>query len=66
METLKILSARDVWVAQLVQLPTLDFGWGHDLGVMGLNPASGPTLSMELACPTFKDLVNLNLPQPTI
>ena len=29
------------WGAQWVEHPTLDFSSGHDLGAMGLSPASG-------------------------
>ena len=31
-------------MAQLVEWPTLDFGSGHDLRVLGLCPGSGTTL----------------------
>ena len=37
------------WVAQSVECPTLDFGSGRDLRVVGLSPASGSILSMESA-----------------
>ena len=37
------------WVAQSVECPTLDFGSGHDLKVMGLSFTSGSELSEELA-----------------
>ena len=33
-------SSRGSWVAQLVKHPTLDFGSGHDLGVVGSSSAS--------------------------
>ena len=36
-------------VAQRVKHPTLDFGSGHDLRVMGLSPVSGSTLDIESA-----------------
>ena len=37
------------WVAQSVMCPTLDFGLGHDLKVVGLSPALGSVLGMEPA-----------------
>ena len=36
-------------VAQLVKCPTLDFGSGHDLRVVGLSSASDSMLSREFA-----------------
>ena len=38
-----------MWVAQLVEQMTLDFGSGHDLMVHGTKPCIGKALSMELA-----------------
>ena len=40
---------RGTWVAQSVEYPTLDFGSGHDLRVVGLSPTSVSALSMEIA-----------------
>ena len=37
------------WVAQGVDCPTLDFGSGHDLKVMGSSPASGSALNRKHA-----------------
>ena len=34
-------------MAPSVKPPTLDFGSGHDLSVLGLSPVSGSTLSGE-------------------
>ena len=34
------------WVAQSVKCPTLDFGSGHDLTVMGSSPMSGSVLAV--------------------
>ena len=36
-------------VAQLVERPTLSFGSGHDLRVMGSSPVTGSALRVELA-----------------
>ena len=36
-------------MAQWVKHPTLDFGSGHDLGVVRLSPASGSVLGVEPA-----------------
>ena len=36
-------------MAQLVERPTLDFGPGHGLRVMGQSPMSGSLLSLESA-----------------
>ena len=36
------------WGAQSVEHPTLDFGSGHDPRVVGLSPASGSALSVDL------------------
>ena len=38
-----------VWVAQLVEHPTLAFGSGHDPGMVGSSPAASATLSVEPA-----------------
>ena len=35
------------WMAQLIKCPTLNFGSGHDLTVMGWGPALGSTLGVE-------------------
>ena len=35
-------------MAQLLGRPTLDFGSGHDLRVLGSNPEMGSTLSVSL------------------
>ena len=45
----KSSNSRGTWVAQLVKHPTLDFGSGHDLRVLGSSPISGPMLSRESA-----------------
>ena len=37
------------WVAQSVEHATLDFGSGHDLGVLGSSPMWGSVLSGESA-----------------
>ena len=44
---LKYHVAWDTWVAQLVQLLTLDFNVGHDLTVVRSSPASGSALGMK-------------------
>ena len=44
-------------MAQLVKHPSLDFGSGHDLRVLGLSPASGSTLRGE-----SEDSFSLSLP----
>ena len=36
-------------MAQSIELPTLDFSSGHDLGVVRLSPTSGSMLGLELA-----------------
>ena len=38
-----------VWVAQMVECLTLEFGSGHDHRVMESNPAWGSALSVEPA-----------------
>ena len=38
---------RGAWMAQSAERPTLDFGSGHDLMVMGLSPMWGSMPSME-------------------
>ena len=38
-------------MAQSVKHPSLDFGSGHDLRVLGLSPASDFLLSVESASP---------------
>ena len=56
----------EVWVAQLVKCPTLDFSSGHDLRVMGLSPESGSTLSGKSLGDTlsfsFSPHLHLSLP----
>ena len=37
------------WVVQLVKPPNLDFGSGHDLVIMRLNPVLGSVLGVEPA-----------------
>ena len=39
----------DAWVVQSVEHLTLDFGSGHDMRVVGLNPVLGSMLSVEPA-----------------
>ena len=46
---LKITKLWGAWVAQLVKCPTLDFGSGHDLRVMGSSLVLGSTLGLEPA-----------------
>lgn len=47
---LRITREEDVWVAQWVKLPTLDFSSAHDLLWGGeMEPALGSTLNMESA-----------------
>ena len=48
------------WVAQLVKCPTLDFGSGNDLRVLGSSPMSGTLLNRESAC------LRLPLPLPLL
>lgn len=38
-----------VWVAQSVERPTLDFGSGHDLRVVGLSLTLGSTVCVQSA-----------------
>ena len=45
----KVKARGATWVAQLVEGPTLIFGSGHDLTVVGLSPAWGSTLRVEPA-----------------
>ena len=40
---------RSTWVAHLVEAPTLDFGWCHDLRVVKSDPTSDLVLGMEPA-----------------
>ena len=44
---LKIHVLKGAWVAQLVKHPTLDFGSGCDLRVMGSSSGSGSMLGVE-------------------
>ena len=44
---------RDIWVAQLVERPTLVFSLGHDLRVMRLSPALGSVFRAESAWDSF-------------
>ena len=39
-------------MAQLAECPTLDFGFGHDLGVVVLSLESGSVLSVESTYPS--------------
>ena len=48
-EGIKRITSSGAWGAQLVECLTLDFGSGHDLRVVRLNPALGSMLSMESA-----------------
>lgn len=51
-KTVNLLLIVQIWVAlmaQLVKGPSLGFGLGHDLRVIGLSPASGSVLSGESA-----------------
>ena len=45
----KVKKFRGAWVAQLVKHLTLDFGSGHDLGVMILAVRSSPMLGSALS-----------------
>lgn len=49
------------WVAQWVEHPTLGFGSGPDLRVMGSNLAWGSTLSMESLLVLLPLLLSLSL-----
>ena len=40
---------RGAWIAQSVEHPTLDFGSGHDLSVVGSSPKWGFVLRVEPA-----------------
>ena len=42
-------SVVDAWVAQSIEDPTLDFGLGHDLRVVGSSPESSTMLCSEAA-----------------
>ena len=44
-----ILNSTATWVAQSIECPTLDFGSGYDLMVVGSSPALGSVLGMEPA-----------------
>ena len=46
----RIKLPRGVWVAQLVEQPTLGFGSGHGLMVVRSSPVLGSVLSRESAC----------------
>ena len=43
------IETRDIWVVHLVKCLALDFGSGHDLRVLELNPTLGSMLSVEAA-----------------
>lgn len=43
----KSVGSRGAWVALLVECPTLDFGAGQDLTIVGLSTILGSALSME-------------------
>jgi len=45
----KIKRPSGTCVAQLVECPTLGFGWGHDLRIVGSSPTSGSALNTESA-----------------
>ena len=45
---IKKVESRGTWVAQLVEQVTLDFGLGHDLGVLGLSLCQAPCLAGSL------------------
>ena len=47
--TAEVRRARDAWVAQSDECPTLDFGSGHGPRVVGSSPALGSMLSAEPA-----------------
>ena len=49
LEFLKNSPSWGTWLAQSVKHPTLDFGSGHDLRVMGLSPKLGSMLGKEPA-----------------
>jgi len=52
-----------VWVAQSVKHPTLDFGLGRDLMVVGLSPVLGSAFSGEpasLPLPLPQSLLSLS------
>jgi len=56
---------RGTWVAQSVKRPTLDFGSGHDLRILGSSPVLGgvvSTLSGESAWDSFLFPLPLLLP----
>ena len=48
----KMLEVQPFGWLSLVEQPTLGFGLGHDLRVVGLSHVSGSMLSMEYACPS--------------
>lgn len=47
----KIPVERGAWVAPSLKSPTLDHGWGHDLGVLGCSPVSPPCSVGSLRSP---------------
>ena len=53
-------------MVQLVKCSTLDFGSGHDLGVMGSSLASGSVLSWESAGGSLSLSLFLCFPPPHI
>ena len=54
---------RGIWVAQLVENPTLNFGSSCDLGVMGSDPQGAPCSAGNLLG-TFSSTIDLPLGQP--
>ena len=57
---------RDTWVAQSAEHSILDFSSGHDLTVVGLNPASGSELTVQslLGILSLSLSLSLSLPLP--
>jgi len=60
----KIKRPSGTCVAQLVECPTLGFGWGHDLRVVGLRPKSGAALSGESARDSLSPSRSASPPTP--
>ena len=52
------------WGAQTVKRPTLGFGSGHDLTVLGFEPRIG--LCADSAEPAWDSLPTLSLPSPAL
>ena len=53
---------RVLWVAQLVECPTLDFGSGHDLMVRAFDLASGSVLTVWSLLGILSSSLSLPLP----